>query len=298
MKLSSFLNPASIITGSTARDLNDAVMQTAERLIKTNNLSITPGQIKESVLKKEHLPKIQKGIATLNYHPDNFDDFLIGVCIPNNPINPGTNEEIDIVVIIIASKSSARMTLNTKKLFSEIYENKPLLAKILNAKDPASFIETIKASDITIKKDLSVADIMVKNIISAKPDTSLKELIDICHKNKISFVPVIDESGVLVGEITVREILKRGIPNYAEMIGNMKFLNSLEPFDDLLKNEENIKAKEIMKMPSLKVSPESSIIEVALEFSQNRRRHLTVVSNGKVVGVVSFMDILNKVLRG
>jgi len=44
--------------------------------------------------------------------------------------------------------------------------------------------------------------------------------------------------------------------------------------------------------------PSSSIIEVALEMTQNNKRHLPVVEGNKIIGIVSFMDLVKKVLRG
>lgn len=82
------------------------------------------------------------------------------------------------------------------------------------------------------------------------------------------------------------------------MVGNLKFLNTFEPLEELLKNEENLKIKQIMRKPSLQFSDDTSIIEAVLELTQNKRRHIPVVKDKKVIGIISIMDILNKVLRG
>ncbi len=52
----------------------------------------------------------------------------------------------------------------------------------------------------------TVADIMIKRVITVKPDTSITEAINIMRKNSIGCLPVIDGSH-LVGIITVRDII-------------------------------------------------------------------------------------------
>ena len=117
-------------------------------------------------------------------------------------------------------------------------------------------------------------------------------------KYHVGYVPVIDENGNFIAEVNTNDVLRNGIPNYAMMIGNLKFLSSFEPFEVLLANEDKIKVRSIMRKPSIKLSPDTSVIETALELTQNNRRHVPIVDGNKIVGIVSFMDILTKVIRG
>ena len=113
----------------------------------------------------------------------------------------------------------------------------------------------------------------------------------------LSYLPVVSNDGEFLGELNLNDVVN-SIPNYASMLGSLSFLKTFEPFDELLKNEDKIFVRDVMKQPMLEINPEASIIELAFKLSRSHKRHATVVSGGKVVGVVSLFDIVTKVLRG
>ena len=66
---------------------------------------------------------------------------------------------------------------------------------------------------------------------------------------------------------------------------------------ELLKNEDKIAVGAIMKPPVRSIAPDSSVLAVAFEMTRSKKRHYPVVEDGRVVGVISSMDILSRVLR-
>ena len=130
------------------------------------------------------------------------------------------------------------------------------------------------------------------------PSATIREAADLLYRNNSSYLPVVDENEVFVGEITVHELLRIGIPDYAVKIGSLKFLSSFEPFEELLRKEDTTRISEVMVEPAAVLDEQSSVVEAALVLTKHKRRHLPVVKKKKLVGVLSFMDILNKVIRG
>jgi CBS domain-containing protein len=109
-------------------------------------------------------------------------------------------------------------------------------------------------------------------------------------------MPVVDETGKYIGEVNVLNLLKVGVPNYVMMLDNLSFLASYEPLENLFGKQDILFVKDIMTTGDVFIRPESSIIEaVFLMFSQNKR-YLSVVKDEKLVGLVTAMDILIKVI--
>jgi CBS domain-containing protein len=128
-------------------------------------------------------------------------------------------------------------------------------------------------------------------------ENSVKDAADLFYKNRTSYLPVVDGRGVLLGELTVLDLFRIGMPDYASKIGSLKFLKSFEPFDTLLRDESTILLGTVMKKPSITIEEDAPVVEAILKFTQSNRRHIPVVKEGRIIGVVNYMDILQKVLR-
>lgn len=123
---------------------------------------------------------------------------------------------------------------------------------------------------------LKAKDLMTKNVITVKEDTSVVELAKILYENQISGVPVVDSQGKVVGVVTEKDIL------------NIIFSG----------NVEHTKVGDIMSRNIIKFLPETDIDKVALAISEhNVRRVIIVDNNDKVVGIVSRRDIIKMILE-
>ncbi|HQO47388.1 MAG TPA: CBS domain-containing protein, partial [Candidatus Cloacimonas sp.] len=157
-------------------------------------------------------------------------------------------------------------------------------------------IQYLKRKEVEVKKDVTVADIMVQEPIAVQPQNSLRELINLMGTHRVAGMPVVDETGKYIGEVNVLNLLKVGVPNYVMMLDNLSFLASYEPLENLFGKQDILFVKDIMTTGDVFIRPESSIIEaVFLMFSQNKR-YLSVVKDEKLVGLVTAMDILIKVI--
>lgn len=299
MKLASLLNQDLITIESPVTTKAQAIEQLIQKMCKQYPFELEKEALTKAIQAREALggTTFASGIAIPHTRQEKFTDILAGICIPTVPIKEDGNE-IRMVVLIVSDKSSSSLYLNMLAAFLGISKNETQFSNLLKASNPNDFIELIKTFDLRVKKELTVSDIMTRNIISATPETNLKELADILYKHKLSYVPILDIDGNFIAEVNVSDVLRLGIPDYATMVGSLKFLNTFEPLEELLKNEENLKIKQIMRKPSLQFSDDTSIIEAVLELTQNKRRHIPVVKDKKVIGIISIMDILNKVLRG
>jgi signal-transduction protein with cAMP-binding, CBS, and nucleotidyltransferase domain len=52
-----------------------------------------------------------------------------------------------------------------------------------------------------------------------------------------------------------------------------------------------------MEPPTNTFTRQTSVVEAVFTFTKTRKRHIPVVDNRQIVGLVSYMDILTKVLR-
>ena len=299
MKLSSLLNEEFILLGKDFESVEECVEALAVSFLNKHELKMTKNEIVDKIFEREKLgvTKLTGGIIMPHCRFENFNDLLIGICVPKNPVKYNDFFASGIIMIL-ASLQSPKRYLNTVSGIAKLLSDKNAVKDFFNFRNPEDMIEYIQKKNIDIEKSLSVSDIMTASPRTINLNQSIHELIDLFFEHNIGYAPVVDGIGVLSGEVTVNEIIKFGIPSYASMMKNLNFLRNFEPFEEMLTKGREHKVKEIMKKPYFKLTPEASIIEAAFEFSTNHRRHIPIVDeNGRVIGIVSYMDILKKVLR-
>ena len=298
MKLSSLLNPDNIIIGSSVRSKEDAIIEIYKQIKKNYRFRMDTELIKQTIQERENLggTSFESGIAVPHARLDDFDDLLIGILIPDSPITDN-GIELKMVVLILTSKAVSNIYLNTLAAFIKLSRNSSLFSEIISHKTGEELVSYIEKQNIKVKEEVTVANIMTEDVISLTPDATIRELADTFYKNDIGYVPVVTDNGEFAGEINLVMLIKEGIPDYASQLGHLKFLKSFEPLERLFRMEDEIVIRDIMKKPSVTFSRDTSIIEAALEFTNTKRRHIPVVEENKVVGIVALADILNRILR-
>jgi len=119
-----------------------------------------------------------------------------------------------------------------------------------------------------------VRDIMSRDVKVVRPDTSVKEIVATMTKFDVGSMLVV-QSERPVGIITERDVLRRLVEP------------SLAP--------ETLTARQVMTSPLLSINENASIEEAAKLMAKKKIKRLPVMNNEKLVGIVTFTDIVFKV---
>ena len=119
-----------------------------------------------------------------------------------------------------------------------------------------------------------VRDVMTKEVKVVRPDTLVKEVVATMNKFNIGSIVVV-QSNRPVGIITERDILRRIVEP------------CLAP--------EALRAREVMSSPVITIRDMASINEAATIMARKRIKRLLVTDNEKLVGILTFTDIVTQV---
>ena len=125
-----------------------------------------------------------------------------------------------------------------------------------------------------------VKDYMTKDVITFFKSHFIFDVMKVMSEKKISGAPVISKRGKLVGIITESDIMKN--------IVDSQYFNM--PI-------EKIRVSKYMAKSTDFVSPNDTIFETASNFLELKRKRFPVLDSGKIVGIISRIDIINAALN-
>jgi CBS domain-containing protein len=148
---------------------------------------------------------------------------------------------------------------------------------------------------------LTAKDIMTKDVITVKPESSIEELASLLVKNEISGVPVVDETGSLYGIVTENDLISRNtrlhIPTVISFLDAAIYLESSKKFEEEVKRMAATLVKDICARKVITVTEDASITDIATIMAEKKVQLLPVIRNGKVIGIVGKRDVVKAVAR-
>jgi CBS domain-containing protein len=144
---------------------------------------------------------------------------------------------------------------------------------------------------------MKAADIMVKDVVTAGPEASVRELAAIMLERRISGMPVVDGSGRLLGVVSEGDLIRRPeIDTDRVKLGWLRLLLSDEALARDFVKSHGRKAREVMTQPAISVAADAPLAEVVRLMERHRVKRLPVVEQGKLVGLVTRTDLLRAVV--
>ena len=150
---------------------------------------------------------------------------------------------------------------------------------------------------------LTVADIMDPDPPTVAPEDSVERVLRVLDENELPGVPVVTAGGRCVGIITEADLVMTGedadlhLPHYFELFGGFVFLESLGHFEERLRKATAAVASDLMTEDPVTIEPSASVEEAARLISRSKHNRLPVVEHGRLVGVLTRVDVLEALTR-
>jgi CBS-domain-containing membrane protein len=144
----------------------------------------------------------------------------------------------------------------------------------------------------------TVSEIMERDPVTVAPDASVQDVVSALREHQLPGVPVVDSDGTVVGMVTEADLVLPDddgdlhIPHYINLFGGTVFLESLDRFEGRLRKAFAANAADMMTRDPDTVTPDTSIREAARLIHDAGHNRLPVVEDGKLVGVVTRLDVL------
>jgi len=140
---------------------------------------------------------------------------------------------------------------------------------------------------------MNAADVMTREILSVRPNATIAEAIRTMLDNRISGLPVIDETGRLVGILTEGDLLRRGETGTERH--RPRWLEILMGPGRLAEEYVRTHARriaEVMTREPVTVTPDTPLKEIVELMERHRIKRVPVLDGDEPVGILSRADLL------
>ena len=147
---------------------------------------------------------------------------------------------------------------------------------------------------------LNAADIMTKEVITVKKDTSLADLARILYENRINGAPVVDDEGALEGVICESDLIRKKkqfhIPT---VVAVFDVIISLERPKNIEKEIQRISStivEELYTKEVVTVNKNTPVDEIATIMTSKKIYTIPVMDGDHLVGIIGKADLIRTIL--
>lgn len=142
-----------------------------------------------------------------------------------------------------------------------------------------------------------VAEVMSRDPIVVRPETPLNEAIQILAEKRISGLPVVNDTGKLVGIISETDLMwqETGVtpPAYIMFLDSVIYLQNPAQYERDLHKALGQTVGEVMSGDPVTVSPDKSLREAAKLMHDREVRRLPVVdAEDNIIGILTRGDVV------
>jgi CBS domain-containing protein len=146
----------------------------------------------------------------------------------------------------------------------------------------------------------TAAEVMTRNVITVKKETSIRELAELFTSRKISSAPVVNDQGDMIGIVTETDLVEQDkslhIPTVISLFDWVIYLESGKKFEKELNKMTAQTVGEIYSTEVFTVAPDAPVSAVADLMSSERINAVPVVEGRKVVGIIARIDMIRTMI--
>lgn len=141
---------------------------------------------------------------------------------------------------------------------------------------------------------MQARDVMQTKVITATPDTTVRNIAKRLLASRISAVPVVDDDGRLVGIVSEGDLMRRPESGTERRPSWwLSLLASTEETALAYVMAHGGHARDVMTRELITVNEDTSLEEIAETLEKHRIKRVPVLRDGRLVGIVSRADLLH-----
>ncbi|MEX2155237.1 MAG: CBS domain-containing protein [Gemmatimonadales bacterium] len=301
MKLQDVVEQAHVIVPLAAQTVREATELLAERLVASG--VVTEPKRLNAVIRNawpEDMVSVGEHAFLPHFRSEAVRKLATAVGVSTTPIRweKDPNRTARIVILIVAPPRETPTYLQVVGAFARLLSDPATVLAMLAAKTPEQLAQIGALQAVELPSHLAVRDLMTPQVLSARPEQSLGDVARLMMEKDVRALPVVDDSGALVGMVTHRELLKYLIPDYLHRTKSGKFraLPANPAPGAGAGDPKALPVKDVMSRSVLCLSEDQTLTDVANLMSNKDVDRFPVVREGVVVGFLTRADLIRRLV--
>jgi len=305
MELSRHLTPKQILLGVKAADKWELLEKMLDALLAGPQCRDLPEEvrrdIRREILRRERISPTAMGEALAYPHArvGQIKSFAMCLAVPDKPMeyDGAGAEPVELVCMVVAPQDNPMVGLQVMRVIAELWSQQELRDALRPNGDPQRVFALLAHRRIAVDVPVTAKQLMRPPLFDVYVDTPLRELTRRMLEHRVEAVCVQDHDGHVVGQITCDELFRRGLPDFFSKLPTVAFLRQFDPFEAYFRGEAEASAGDVMSADVAVVTEHATLMEIVHLLSVQRRAKLYVVRQGRRVGVIDRIAVLDRVIN-
>jgi CBS domain-containing protein len=292
VKVLDLLVPDRILVPIGGETLHDAITELVLAM-KASGVVDDPTRFEELVT--DTLPRDVVTIRQaflLYFRTDAVPQLTVGMGIAPKPLHRehDPSKQARIVLLVTAPPNETSRFLRTVSAFSHALGHEEIVEMLLAAGSAEDVLAIEALTGIELRDYLAVRDVMVHRRLYVAPDTKLQEAARLMATARVPELPVLSETGEVLGMVGQRELLRHLLPIHVKRMTGDE--SPAEENGEPEQDPNELLVREVMDRSVLCISEDQTIGEVATMMLSRNIDRFPVVRDGRLVGFLTRGDMV------
>jgi CBS domain-containing protein len=300
VKLRDVLPPSHVIVPLQAATMKGATEELAARLVVTGTVA-EPNRFR-AVLENAW-PEDLVTVGELAFLPHFRTEAVrtlvaaLGVAPAPIPWERDPNRSARIVILVIAPPRETAVYLQVMGAFARALSDPDTVRGLVTARSPDDVVRLAAFAAVELPSHRVVRDVMVTTVVTVGPDTDLGSAARLMVDRGLAALPVVDESGALLGVVGQREVLRVLAPAYLQRTKSGEYRaptrSQLQRGSVAL---DQLPVRDLMARSVLCLAEDQALGEAANVMNTKGADAFPVLRAGKVVGILTRADLIGQLI--
>jgi CBS domain-containing protein len=296
VRLTDLLSPRRVVVPLAAATLEEGIRILVDACVADARVA-DAGRLREAI--RESWPEDTMSLGPHAWLPhfrtDAVPALVVALGIAEAPI-PGVGGETGgrdgpvprMILLIVAPPGDNAAYLQTVAAFARGLARPDVAAGLLAARSTADVLGLPALRGVELEGQLLVRDLMRAQVVALRPDETLEAAASVLQRHGVDALPVVGESGEIVGLLSYRELLRHLVPGYLQRV-----TSGTPPADPRPSLVRDVMARSI-----LCVSEDQTLAEAAQLLAARDAERVPVVREGVLRGFITRADLVRRLLAG